>query len=181
MASKLIDLNPYAKNYGLTDDKIALTEVTPPIDINRQGLIMHGSQVDPHMILKYGLAPQQTKTNSIDTDWQICLGLSSKDPHATLDKQLSRKNSAVKYAGYFSPNGMIYILNDEVKNMRGYTEFWDQGSEHRGYAWVTQPILSNLIDAVITTNMALAAAAMLAAQVDKLIYTPDGACYKMKL
>ncbi|MFH1055748.1 MAG: hypothetical protein V1744_06620 [Candidatus Altiarchaeota archaeon] len=177
----LVDVTQYARKYGLKREVIGLAKIIPPtIDLNLPGLIMHGSEADPYNILKYGLVPQQTDDNKIDREWQVCLGLNSKNQNITILKGLSRKNSAVKYSGYFSKKGIIYVIDDAVKKLPAYREFWDQGNEGRGYAWITQPIPPNMIKALITENVPLAAAAATATKTDKPILKPDGTCYQIK-
>jgi len=178
--SEVIDVARYARKYSLHSEILGLYEVSEDlIDINQPGLIMHGSEADPLTILKYGLAPQRTKKNELESDWQVCLGISSKEPNTTLAKSLSMKNPAVKYAGNFSTEGIIYVLSVNVKNTPGYKEFWES-EQQRGYAWVPQAIVADQITALITENIPLAAAATLAAKTQKPIYKPNGNCYIAK-
>jgi hypothetical protein len=179
--TEVLDVTGFKKKYDLPSGILGIAKVEePPIDINSPGLILHGSEADPITILKYGLAPQRTQRNDMENEWQICLGLNSKNKILTLKSGLSRKNSAVKYSGDFSPKGMVYVISDNVKKLPGYSEFWDIGAEARGYAWVKQAIIADLIEAVITKNIPKAAAAILATNPQKLIYKPDGTCYKVQ-
>jgi len=177
---RLINLGAYVRRYGLSKPVVELVELPPEIDLNQPGLVMHGSESDPYTILRYGLMPQQARDNRLDCEWQVCLGLNSENPEFTLEKDLSRKNPAVKYAGYFSPKGMVYVLSDEVKLLPRYSEYWDGGEDSGGYAWVAQPIPAHLITAVVTRNVPLAAAALTAAEAGINIYRPNGTCYGLK-
>jgi hypothetical protein len=177
---ELVDVSQYAQKYNLKQSVLELNPVPPTIDLNQSGLLMHGSEADPYMILKYGLAPNKSEDNMLDGEWQVCLGLNSLNPDYTLEKDRSRKNSAVKYAGYFSPKGMVYVLSDEVKLLPNYSEYWDEGEDSRGYAWVRQPIPTHLIEAVVTNNLPLAAAVLMAAESDKCLFKPKGTCYRVK-
>jgi hypothetical protein len=177
---QILDLTKYLKKYELKSAIAGLEISKPQLDLDKPGLTMHGSEADPYTILKYGLAPQQTKCNAIDNEWQICLGLNSKSPALTIRKSGARKNSAVKYAGHFSEEGIVYVVDEEVKNTPGYREYWDAGDEARGYAWITKPILPPLIAAIITENVELAAAAQTAAQTYRPTYKPDGTCYTIR-
>lgn len=175
----VLDVSMYAREYGLERNILGIKEVEAGLDVNQPGLVMHGSEKDPLTILRYGLVPQKTLQNPIDGQWQVCLGLSSDDD-TTLYKNLARKNSAVKYAGYFSGAGIVYVLDDGVKLLDGYREYWDEGEGSRGYAWVSHPISADMITALITKNLSLAAAAVLAAAPEKHVYTPDGTCYRVE-
>jgi len=177
----ILNLGTYSERYKLPGKITTIRRIIPPpIDLGRGGLILHGSEADPYLILKYGLVPQQTDKNKIESEWQVCLGLNSNSGSLTIRKDLARKNSAIKYSGQFSLRGIVYIIADEVKRLPGYKEFWDEGVEGRGYAWVTQPILPKLITGLITENLPLAAAALLACQENKPVYRPDGSCYKVE-
>jgi len=174
----VIDVSQYAKKYGLKWNIATIRKIEPPrIDINQPGLLMHGSEADPYSILKYGIVPQQSKDNTIDRDWQVCIGMNSKNPNIMLKRELARKNSAAKYCGYFSPTGIIYIIDENVKLLDGYVEFWDQGEDARGYAWVKHPIAPGLIVGLITENISLAAAAVLSTETQRPIFKPDGTCF----
>ncbi|MBD3388392.1 MAG: hypothetical protein GF416_04900 [Candidatus Altiarchaeales archaeon] len=177
----VIDLSEYRGRFGLSKTLYAIESVDDPeIDIDRPGMIMHGSEGDHVAILKYGLAPHQADGNEIDNEWQVCMGLSCRDSSMTLSTNLSRKNAAVKYAGNFSDNGIVYVLSEDVKLLSGYREYWDAGEKARGYAWVTQAIPDNLITALISKNLKLAAAALVAADSDLCLYEPEGRCYQIK-
>jgi len=177
---EILDLAPYSEDYGLKTKIIGVRKAKPNIDLDAEGLIMHGSQADPYTIFKFGLVPQQSKDNPLDTEWQVCLGLNSKSKDITLQRDMARKNSAVKYSGKLSPHGVIYILSPDVKKTGGYTEFWDTGEEGRGYAWAKRPILPDMITAVVTTNLPRVAAAMLASGIIRPIYKLDGTAYKIE-
>jgi hypothetical protein len=178
---EVLDVSKYQRAYGLKSAILGLSKLDkPPFDINRPGLILHGSEADPYTILKYGLAPQRTPRNNMEPEWQVCLGLSSKSRSLTLKADLSRKNSAVKYSGNFSPQGAVYVLKEGVRKLPGYTEFWDIGADARGYAWVKQAVVADLIEAVITENILPAAAALAATDPTKLLFKPDGTCYKVE-
>jgi hypothetical protein len=176
---EVVDVSEYAKRFELKTNIVGIQTISrPPIDINQPGLIMHGSEADPYTILKYGLVPQRTKQNDMEPDWQVCLGLNSKNPNLTLEKNMSRKNPAVKYAGNFSHRGVVYVIGKEVKDTPSYREFWDPGEDARGYAWVKHAIKADTIRALITGNIPLAAAATVATESKTPIYKPDGTCYK---
>ena len=172
----IVDVSAYSGRYRLAVDVLGLTEVKPELDLNNPGLVMHGSEADPLTIIQYGLAPHKGEDNA-DGEWEVCLGLNSGDPGLTLNRDLARKNSAVKYAGYFSDKGLVYLVDDDVKLYPSYREYWDEGDGGRGYAWVTQPIPPHLIQAVVTKNISLAAAALTAAGDRKHVYLPNGTCY----
>jgi hypothetical protein len=179
---QILDVTAYAKEYSLKYGILCIRQVEPPgLDINAPGLIMHGSEGDPYTILKFGLAPQRTLKNSLEGEWQVCLGLSSKSKALDIKKDSSRKNSAVKYSGYFSPKGAVYVLDEQVKRHSGYNEFWETGQEPRGYAWTKDAIVSDLITAVITENIPKVAAAVAATRPDMLIYRPDGTCFSIEV
>jgi hypothetical protein len=178
MIPEILDVTRYKRAYNLNAGIIGITKIDGfLLDLNEPGLILHGSEADPYSILKYGLIPHQNTKNSVDKDMIVCLGLNSKNPNLTLKNGLARKNSAVKYAGYFSPKGAAYVISEEVKKLKGYREFWDMGDEARGYAWVTQPIKPELITAVVTEDVTHAAAAIIATESIKPIYKPDGNGY----
>ena len=176
----VVDVSSYAKKYALESNILGLRQVADSrVDVNESGLLMHGSEKDPLSILKYGLVPQKTEDNLIDNEWQVCLGLNSSGSE-TIDRSMARKNSAVKYAGYFSPHGVVYVLSDDVKLADGYREFWDEGEDGRGYAWVSRPVSTKMITALITRNLALASAAVMSSGVDLRVYLPDGTCYQVE-
>jgi hypothetical protein len=175
----LLDLGIYSQRYKLDRGFTGLTKIIEnPIDLDAPGAIMHGSQRDPYTILKYGLAPQKTKSD-IDCEWQICIGLSASDRNLRISKHLAKKNSAIQYSGNFSTEGVVYLLDESIKKLPGYSEFWDKGEDGRGYGWLTTPLSTDYILAVITENIPLVAAAMLAAEKNKPIYKKDGTCYTL--
>jgi hypothetical protein len=181
MVKKIIlDLTDYKERYGLS---LGIAEAfpvdNPALDIERPGLMMHGSEADPYPILLYGLIPQSIR-GQLDDEWQVCIGLNAKDWGMSVNAHHARKNSAIKYAGYFSDKGIIYVLDDSVRATPGFREYWDNGSDGRGYAWVKTPIKSENIMALITENIGLAAAALIAANRDLHIYRPDGRCIRVK-
>jgi len=173
----VIDIGEYTKRYKLDTSMVGIERVHwPPIDIDEPGLLMHGSERDPYGILKFGLIPQKTDKAS-DEDWQICLGLNAPSEDLKVEQDLSRKNSAIQYSGFFSKTGIVYILSEDVKELPGYREFMESGDSERGYAWLTEPILPDMIDAMITRNVKLVAAAMLAAGEFRPVFKPNGQCY----
>ncbi len=173
---EILDITAYSKDYSLGKTLMIAKPAEPEVDINSPGLIMHGSEADPYTILNFGLVPQQTGKNSIECEWQVCLGLNAKGSRLTLRKDHTRKNAAVKYAGYFSRAGAAYIISDEIKGQKGYSEYWDQGEDARGYAWSPKAIKADHIIGVVTENVPLVAAAMAAAKRILPIYRPDGSC-----
>jgi hypothetical protein len=178
MLPQIVDASDYRDAYRLKAGILGLDGIDGPrLDINEPGLILHGSEADPYSILRQGIIPHKTHDNKLETDVQVCLGLNSDDTTLTLAASQARKNSAVKYAGYFSPIGYVYVVSKEVKKLRGYREFWDSGRGARGYAWLPQPITPDLILAVVTKNVPRAAAAVLGAGRLKPVYTPQGTGY----
>jgi len=173
---EILDITAYSKKYNLGKTLMIAKAMEPRVDINAPGLIMHGSEADPYTILNFGLVPQQTCRNKIECEWQVCLGLNAKCGRLTLKKDHTRKNAAVKYAGYFSETGAAYIISDEVRGHKGYNEYWEPGEDARGYAWSPQAIKADSIIGVVTENAPLVAAAMAAAKRILPIYRPDGSC-----
>lgn len=174
-----IRVGEYGRRCGLKSALVGIKEIPAATDINAAGLIMHGSVADPYTILKFGLATQQTQKNTLEREWQICLGLSAKG--LTLKKDLARKNSAIKYANKFDQSGTVYLISEKVKRFQTYKEYWDTGEYGRGYAWLNEPIKAELITGIITENMAQAAAAIAATDPEKPLYRPDGRCYRIYL
>lgn len=173
----LVDVSMYRKFYGLECQVIGLERQTASFyDLNRSGLIMHGSIGDPTPILEYGLVPQKTD-KTLDDEWQVCLGISSNSEGLTLEKDCGRKNPAVKYADNFGKKGIVYLLSEEVKTLKTYKESWVEGSRGGGIAWVTEPINPTYIEAVITKNLPFAAAAISKMETQLPIYKPDGKSY----
>jgi len=181
---RLIDMGKYTRIYDLSDNfAVLISKDTLSIDINKTGVLMHGSEHDPYSILKHGLLPHVTKySDNLKSDSQICMCLNSDSTKYSIDVDGKRKNSAVKYAGFFSESGGIYILSERVKKLRTYKERWDDlGTYKIGYAWVDQPIPRSMIIGVITKNLPLIAAVMTKLQIDIPIFTPDGREYQLKL
>ena len=173
----LVDVSKYQKIYGLECEVIGLERQTTSFyDINRAGLIMHGSVGDPTPILEYGLVPQKTD-KTFDDEWQVCLGISSNIEGLTLEKDYGRKNPAVKYADNFGKKGMVYLLSEDVKTLKTYKESWAEEINGGGIAWVTEPINPTYIEAVITKNLPYAAAAISKMKTQPPIYKPDGKSY----
>jgi hypothetical protein len=173
---KLLKLGEYARQYKLPVDSIAIEQTQPALDINKPELLMHGSTKDPYSILKCGLIPQETKYfKQFKSKPQVCMGLNNTHSQHTIQANGGVKNTAVKYADYFSKNGVIYVISDRIKKAPTYVETWeDRLSYKRGNATVMKPISPACITAVITKNLSKTAAAMLKANRRLPIYTPDG-------
>jgi len=176
-----IRVGEYGRRCGLRSALVGIKETPAAADINAAGLMMHGSVADPYTILKFGLATQQTLKNSLEREWQICLGLSAKGPGLTVKKDLARKNSAIKYADNFERSGTVYLISDKVKRSPTYKEYWDTGESGRGYAWLNEAIKAEYITGIITEDLTQAAAAIAATDPEKPLYRPDGRCYKVLL
>lgn len=178
---KLLKFGEYARHYKLPLEAITLEPRQPTLDINKPELLMHGSTEDPYSILKHGLIPQETKYfKKFKSRPQICMGLNNTHSDQTIQANGGVKNTAVKYADYFSRDGVIYIISDKIKKLPTYTETWeDHGTYKRGNASVMKPINTAHIMGVITKNLPKTAAAMLKANRKMPIYTPDGTEYNI--
>ena len=179
---RLLEFGQYKAYYKLPVDSITIESVQPAMDINKPGMLMHGSLSEPYFILKFGLLSRETVYfKDFKSMPQICMGLNNTNKDHTIHANGSVKNAAVKYSGYFSKDGMIYLISDDVKNFITYTEeLEDHGSYQRGNATVSEPIPCNLILGVITENLPKAMAAMTKAKKQLPVYTPDGAEYRIK-
>jgi hypothetical protein len=179
---KLLELGEYAAKYKLPYDSATIENKPPALDINKPGLLMHGSLKDPYSILKLGLVPQETSySKDFKSRPQVCLGLNNTNKSHTLKANGSVKNTAVKYAEYFSKEGMIYIISDDVKDFITYTEQLENHTTYqRGNATLSEIIPSGLIIGVVTENLPKIVSAMLKSGKRIPVYTPDGVEYEIK-
>jgi hypothetical protein len=179
---KLIDFGRYASQYKLPVDCVTVEVNLKESEINKPGLLMHGSLKDPYLILKLGLLSHETQYfKDFKSRPQICLGLNNTNQQHTIQANGSLKNTAVKYAEYFNQDGVAYMLSDEVKNYLTYKEeFEDYGSYRRGNAYISEPVPNYLITGAVTKNIPQIMAAMLKANRKIPAYTPDGTEYKIK-
>ena len=179
---KLLEFGEYTALYKLPVEAVTIEAVEPELDINKPGLLMHGSVIDPYLILKSGLESRETQYfKEFKSLPQICMGLNSTNRSHTLEANGSVKNAAVKYAQYFSKDGMVYLLSDEVKDFITYGEqIDDYGDYQRGNASVTEPIDGDLITGIITKNLPKAMAALLKSRRNLPVYMPDGTEYRMR-
>lgn len=179
---KLLEFGGYQIKYKLPVDSITIESKQPTLDINKPGILMHGSLKDPYLILKLGLLSRETKYfKDFKSQPQVCMGLNNTNKNHTIKSNGSVKNTAVKYSDYFSRDGMVYIISDEVKNFITYAEEWeDYGEYKRGNAYLSEPIPSDLIIGVITGNIPKIMAAMLKTKKNIPVYTPDGTEYQIK-
>jgi hypothetical protein len=143
---------------------------------------MHGSVKDPYPILALGLLSLETPYfKDFKSKPQICLGLNNTNPEHTIKSNGSLKNTAVKYADYFSKDGIVYIISDEVKDFLTYKEEWeDFGTYKRGNAYLSEEIPSHFIAGVITLNLPKITAALTKSERKIPVYTPDGLEHQIK-
>lgn len=179
---RLLPLGPYKEAYCLQDDSVVIETKPPQTDINKPGLLMHGSLKDPLLILKKGLLPHQTEYfKNYKSQPQICLGINSTNTNHKIHTSGSIKNPALAYAENFSKEGTVYILNDDVKQNPTYIEEWETYAGYqRGTAWVRTPLHSSMINGIITKNLPRTMAALLKAGKKIPVYTPDGTEYTLK-
>jgi hypothetical protein len=179
---RLLEFGPYQAHYKLLLDSVTIEAVPPAMDINKPGLLMHGSESEPYFILKFGLFSRETLYfKDFKSMPQICMGLNNTNKDHTIQANGSVKNTSVKYSNYFAKDGIIYILSDEVKKFITYREEWeDHGTYRRGIASISEPVASDLILGVITTNLPKIMAALTKARRKLPVYTPDGTEYRIK-